>query len=341
MNGHQRISAALHGTMPDTVPVMLHNFQVAARESGITMAEFRRNPQALAGAFIAAVEQYGFDGVIVDVDTVTLAEAAGVPIDAPMDQPARARGALLHDLRDVHSLPPVDLRSSQRVHVWLEGTRLLKQHFADEVFVRGNCDQCPFTLAALVRGIDAWMIDLLDPGSEENVRALLEYCTGITTQFIALMAATGADMVSNGDSTAGPELISPMLYRRFAFPYEQRIVAAAHQSGLPYALHICGNTDSILETMAATGADALELDYKTDVVRAHALLQNRATFIGNIDPSAVLARGTVQEVTAAVDALLRVFAGTPRFILNAGCALPPDTPSANIRALIQAAREFR
>ena len=105
MNGRQRISAALHGTMPDTVPVMLHNFQVAARESGVTMAEFRRNPQALAGAFIAAVEQYGFDGVIVDVDTVTLAEAAGVPVDAPMDQPARARGALLHDLRDVHSLP--------------------------------------------------------------------------------------------------------------------------------------------------------------------------------------------------------------------------------------------
>ena len=39
--------------------------------------------------------------------------------------------------------------------------------------------------------------------------------------------------------------------------------------------------------------------------------------------------------------LLQVFADTPRFVLNAGCAIPRSTPSANIHAMIRTAREFR
>jgi len=341
MNGHERIAAALRGEWPDRVPVMLHNFQMAAREYGVTMEQFRRDPHAIAGAFIASVERYGYDGVLLDVDTVTLAQAAGVPVDSPEDQPARACGARLKALRDVRDLPPVDLASFPRAQVWLEASRLLKNHFGAEVFVRSNCDQSPFTLAALLRGIDHWMADLLDPAAREDCHALLNYCTGITNQFVTLMAATGADMVSNGDSAAGPDLISPALYRTFAFPYEQHIVAAAHARRVPYALHICGNTDLILESMLATGADALELDYKTDIARAHTRMHHRATFIGNVDPSGVLARGAQSDVEASVRALLKAFADTPRFILNAGCALPPDTPSANLRTFIRTAREFR
>ena len=37
---------------------------------------------------------------------------------------------------------------------------------------------------------------------------------------------------------------------------------------------------------------------------------------------------------------LRVFADTPGFILNAGCAIPAETPPANLRAMIAAARGF-
>jgi len=320
---------------------MLHNFQMAAREHGISMDRFRRDPQALAGAFIAAVERYGYDGVVVDVDTATLAEAAGVPVDLPQNEPARVKGRLVHDLREVGSLTPVDLRNSERAQVWLEGSRLLKQHFGDTIWIRGNCDQSPFTLAALLRGMEHWMTDLLDPNRSADVTALLEYCYTLTTQFIALMAETGVDMVSNGDSTAGPAMISPALYRRFALPYEKRVITFAHQLGLPYILHICGDTGPILEDMVATGADGLDIDYKTDVTRAHEVMQHRTVFVGNIDPSGVLALGSPENVASSVSQLLHVFADTPRFVLNAGCALPPGTPSENIRMLMSTARGFR
>ena len=80
-------------------------------------------------------------------------------------------GGLLTSLERVPDLPSVDIRRFPRVQVWLEGVRLLKRHFGDEVYVRGNCDQCPFTLASLLRGMDDWMMDLMDPEKEESVES--------------------------------------------------------------------------------------------------------------------------------------------------------------------------
>jgi uroporphyrinogen decarboxylase len=339
MNGCQRIRAVLEGRPHDGPPVMLHNFMMAAAEAGVTMAQYRRDPVALARCHIEAVEKYGYDGILVDVDTVTLAGAAGVPVLFPEDEPAVSRGALLSSLEQAPDLEPADVAVYPVVQVWLEAVRILKRHFGDEVYLRGNCDQCPFSLASCLRGAAEWMMDLMDPANEEADHVLLEYCTGVTEQFLALMAATGCHMLSNGDSPAGPSLVSPRLYRTFAWPYEKRIAAAAHHLGLPYALHICGKTEPILEDMAATGAGALELDYKTDVRRAaEVLARSGTTFIGNLDPSAVVALGAPAEVETRTAELIEVFAGSRRFILNAGCAIPASTPPANIHAMIHAAR---
>jgi uroporphyrinogen decarboxylase len=320
---------------------MLHNFMMAAREAGVTMQQFRRDPAAIARSFIQAVEVYGYDGIVVDVDTVTLAGAAGVPIDLPKDEPARTSGSLLSDLQEVDALAPVDVGAYEGVQAWLEAVRLLKAHFGDEILIRGNCDQCPFTLASMLRGSEAWLIELLDPDERERVERLLQHCTDITLQFIRLMATTGAHMVSNGDSFAGPELISPDLYRECALPYEKQVVALSHALNLPYILHICGNTAPIIQDMIASAPDGLDLDYKTDVQLAHRIMKDRAVFVGNIDPSGILAMGTPGLVEKTTVRLLEVFADTPRFVLNAGCAIPPVTPPENLKAMIRAARLFQ
>ncbi|MBM3310352.1 MAG: uroporphyrinogen decarboxylase [Candidatus Aminicenantes bacterium] len=338
MNGFQRISAALRGEKPDRVPVMLHNFLMAAREAGYSQSRFRSDPNAVARSFIKAVETYGYDGILVDVDTVTLAEAVSVRVDHPEDQPARWAGPALSSLEAVEDLPPPDVGRHPRVQVWLEAVRRLKSYFGGEVFVRGNCDQAPFSLAGMMRGPADWMMDLLDDRRHDAAMALLEYCAAAGVEFIRLMAGAGADMVSNGDSPAGPSCISPSLYRRFAQPFERRLADEAHALGLPYALHVCGQTDLILEDMLATGADALELDHKTDSRKAHAAMKDKAVFIGNIDPSAVLALGSPEEVAAKTRELIAVFFGTSGFILNAGCAIPAETPPANLRAMISAAK---
>lgn len=333
MVAKERISNALVGLPSDRIPVMLHNFMMAAREAGVSMHEFREDPEVMASVMIRSVEKYQFDGILVDLDTVTLAGALGVPVDFPEHEPARSTGGMLADLSEVHRLKPIDISGYRYVRNWLEAVRLIKNQLGDSVYVRGNCDQAPFSLAGMVRGSAEWMMDLY-LASEEDKIALLEYCTDATCQFIRLMAQTGCDMVSNGDSPAGPDLIPPELYIQYAFPYEKRVAEEAHKAGLPYTLHICGNTDLILDSMLETGADAFELDYKTDIQKIANTFAGRATLIGNIDPSGVLALGKIEEIRRKTKELVEIMGPSNRFILNAGCAIPAETPEENLRAML-------
>jgi len=339
MNGYERITAALHNKKPDTTPIMLHNFMMAVREHGVTMKRFRNDPLVIADSFISSVEKYGYDGIMIDVDTVTLAGAVGVPVDFPENQPARTHQGCLENLEDVKSLKPPAIEQYNYIRIWVEAVRLLKEYFKDEIYIRGNCDQAPFSLASMMRGAQNWMLDLV-MAEEGRVVELLEYCTEATSQFLKLMAQTGCDMLSNGDSPAGPDMISPDMYEKFAFPFEKKVVEVAHNTGLPYTLHICGNTDLILGKMLETGLDAVELDYKTDIKKIFDIYHNKAVLIGNIDPSSVLALGTVEDVRNKTLELLEIYKDSNRFILNAGCAIPAETPSENLKAMIKVAREF-
>jgi len=227
MTGKERIEAALKGTWPDKRPIMLHNFMLAARVHGLTMKQYRENPRDAAEAHISFVERYDLDAVFIDVDTCTTAGAVGVPIDYPEDEPARVSGSQLLQLADVDHLEPVDISKDRYVQNWLEICCLVKEHFGDEKCVRGNCDQAPFSLASMMRGTINFMMDL--PSGDERIFRLLEYCQDACFQFIDLMSQTGVDMVSNGDSPAGPDMISPQMYRTFALPYETSLVKRAHE----------------------------------------------------------------------------------------------------------------
>ena len=154
-----------------------------------------------------------------------------------------------------------------------------------------------------------------------------------------LMATTGADMLSSGDSLSGPDVISPKLYARFAQPYETRIAAHAHALGFPYVLHICGKTDKILGGMIETGADGMELDYKTDVGLANSPDERP----GGVHRQYRSVGGAGEQHTRRVSGRRPrggrgVSGAIPRFVLNAGCAIPPTTPPENLRALIEAGR---
>ena len=331
----------MEGRYADTVPVMLHNFLMAADEAGFSQAEYRNDPKKLAESHIRAVERYEYDGVVADMDTTVLAGAAGVPVSFPEDEPARVHEPLLRSITEVSTLKPVRIEDYRYVQIWLDAVRLLVDHFGDQIYIRGNCDQSAFSLATMLRTPAQFMMDLYDEEHSGLVLDLLEYCADVSRQFIALMAQTGCHMVSKGDSPAGPAMISPQMYERFALPYEKRDVEEAHRHGLPFALHICGDTTRILDRMVESGAHAIELDYKTDSELTHEACRDRVTFMGNIDPSGTLARGTEEQVIKETTALLTLFSDTPRFVLNAGCAIPRGTPSRNIEALVRTAREFR
>ena len=189
----------------------------------------------------------------------------------------------------------------------------------------------------MMRGAQNWMLDLM-MAEEGRIVELLEYCTDATSQFLKLMAQTGCDMLSNGDSPAGPDMISPDMYVKYALPYEKKIADLTHELGKHYLLHICGNTGAILDEMINTGADALEIDYKTDVNLMRKACGDRVTVSGILNPSGALLNGRPEDVTKEVQALLKVYSQSPCLIACSGCALPPDTPAENIFAFVEAVR---
>ncbi|MCP3930097.1 MAG: hypothetical protein GY705_13465 [Bacteroidetes bacterium] len=336
MNGYTRINTVLNGQWPDQRPIMLHNFMPAAREAGYSMKTYCTDSDAVVNAHIQAVEKYELDGIVLDIDTAVLAHAVGVPVDFPEFEPARAHGKCIKSLEVVPDLEPPDLSKNERVIIALEAAVQLKQYFGDEIFLRGNCDQAPFSLAAMMRSMGDWMMDLLM--ENEHVFDLLEYCTHVCLQFVDLMASTGVHMISNGDSPAGPDLISPEMYRKFALPYEKKVVERVHAHGLPYMLHICGDTLPILPYMPLSQLDSVELDYKTDIKSIHEMYKDKIVFSGNIDPSGVMAIGSPKMIEEKLTELLTIYEDSPRLILNAGCALPYSTPEENIRKFIQVVR---
>ena len=62
--------------------------------------------------------------------------------------------------------------------------------------------------------------------------------------------------------------------------------------------------------------------------------------IGNLDPSGVIKYGSPELVRQKTEELLEIYRGSPRLMINAGCAIPPDTPSNNIRTMVETTHQF-
>jgi uroporphyrinogen-III decarboxylase len=110
------------------------------------------------------------------------------------------------------------------------------------------------------------------------------------------------------------------MYREFALPYEQRIFTAVKEKGAIPRLHICGNTTHLLQDMALSDAQIVDIDWMVDLSQAAEAL-GETIVCGNLDPVAVFLLGTPKQVRQAALALLPV--ATEPFI--ASLATNPKT----------------
>jgi uroporphyrinogen decarboxylase len=192
----------------------------------------------------------------------------------------------------------------------------------------------------MVRGIEEFLMELIEQPDNPRIAQLMEVCYQSHLAVHRALAKAGAHLTSMGDSLAGPDVTSPRMFQRFARPYEERLVADLAADGIFVVIHICGDTSRILDQLAEYAPCGFELDYKTDAQKAKRTVGKCHALFGNIDPSGVLAQGTVAQVREATRELIAIWKPEGRFILNAGCAIPPTAPPENIHALVEAAKEF-
>lgn len=337
----ERTLKTLRHERPDRVPVSLPNFMVTARMvAPDAFADFFHSGEAMAEGQLAAWRRFGHDVLILENGTAALAEACGVKVVYQSETAPVAKEPAIRSLDEVANLRVPDPYRDPILSELLKATRIVVKETARKAFVMGRADQGPFSLASEIRGMEAFMIDLASGEQPEKVHQLLDYCRQVVTRFALAQVEQGAHCTSIGDSPSGPDVLSPRFYRKYAWPYVKQMADELNAQGVLLSYHICGNATAIIGDMVASGAPMIELDQKADQKKAKSAALGKATLVGPVDPNAVMALGSPDEVTEACRVAIENMAEGGGFILGPGCALPATTPDENIDAMIEAARRF-
>ncbi len=344
MNALERCQAVLRGEVPDRVPVIPQDAHVAAHLAGLNHLEYARDPRKRAAAIIEQRERFGYDGMIMGGDTVCLAESVGVKAIYSETNAPRWAGACLTDYSTVDTLELPDPTRDGRLPVWVETVRRVADAVGTECLIIARADQGAFSLASMMRGMETFMMDLVEAQSDETLKErihkLLQFCNDAQFAFIKALAAAGAHVVTTGDSIAGPSVCSPAYYREFCLPYETQMVQRCNRIGIPYSIHICGFCDPILADWMTAQAPLWEIDHKTTFEKARAVTKGKVTLIGNLDTSSVMYSGTPDDVKQAAKKVIDACRPECGLILSSGCLLAGNTSVDNMQALSDAAREY-
>jgi uroporphyrinogen decarboxylase len=348
MNSRERMLCAAALRKPDVVPVAPYMGNHGSWVAGFAIGEYCRSGKVMAEAQYKAWQVYGQDAVVAQSDNYYIAEGFGIETDHYIDSTPTLKTPVVKDLEDITRLEVPDPRKAGRMPVYLEAISRLRELTQGEVFVRAP-GTGPFALASHLIGTERFLIELaeVEPNSraEDLLRQLVEICNQALIAFAKACFDHGAHGVQAGDSLASNDMISPAMYRQWAFPYEKKffdalnLYAATH--GGTTLLHICGNQTRVLVDMADTGARIIELDSKVDLKVAKQMIGARVCLLGNLNPVTVLLQGSPLDVELAAEAAIAAAAEGGGYMLGSGCEVPPGAPQENLKAMVRAARKSR
>jgi [methyl-Co(III) methanol/glycine betaine-specific corrinoid protein]:coenzyme M methyltransferase len=328
MNCVDRFLRVLNGEPADRAPVIGVTSVVTVdlmRQVGTRWPDAHHDPEQMVRAGAAAHVVCGLESVKVPFDMAVEAGALGADIDYGSE-------ATLPKIRT----PPFsesdkfafedDLLARGRFPVVLEAVRIARRKYAESVPVISSM-LGPFTLSGCLFGVETLLVWMIE--EPEKVQAAMAKATRLVSMYIRGQFDAGAHVVQVSEPTASGDLISPAQYLEHVAPYHRKLTAGTDR---PVITHICGNITRHLPHLASAGFRGVSFDAKTDVQAARTHLKGKAALIGYV-PTSLLRDGSPEEVRAAARQCLTEGVDA----LNAGCAVAPDTPLDNIRAMIAAA----
>ncbi len=322
----------------DRIPCTCHLGEYGSRLINVSVGAYHHSSDLMVRGARSVFREFRLDSVSVGPDLLGLPEALGSRLAfSDRERPQLAEPAI-KSYGDLERINEADPERDGRLPLYLAALERIDHFIGAEVKV-GTGIGGPFTTAALLRGIDDFLRDLLI--NPEFVHSLLERACASILRYMQAARARGFSC-SIGEPLASGNVISPRHFRQFAKPYLTRICEWARQeSGKGPTLHICGDTKAIWPDMADTGASFLSLDNTIDLREAKEAVGDRVGLTGNVPPVDVLMDGTPGEVAEVARACIGKAFDTPKgFVLSSGCTVPLDAPPANIRAMVEAAGRF-
>jgi uroporphyrinogen decarboxylase len=335
MTGLQRTRAAIRGAPVDRPPVFPILIAPACQLTGVRQRDYNLDPAVMADTLLRARALCGFDGIYVSRDNWVYHEALGGDLAFPPDDESFTKTPLLDSLTGWTALAVPDPPRARGMQTVLEAARRVMAEAGDTFYVQANIDTGPFSLAAVLRGTENFLLDLAT-ADEKDIGDLLEFCTEVVVAYGRAMIATGVHGIQFGDATAS--LVSPADFARFVLPWQRRALAALGGNDCDLWVHICGSTGHILPLMRDLPFQGFEVDAKVGMAAARESLGEAIALKGNLDTTFLLQR-TPTEVTAACRDILCSAGSGARVVLSPGCGVPRMTPLENLRAMVRASEE--
>jgi uroporphyrinogen decarboxylase len=205
-----------------------------------------------------------------------------------------------------------------------------------DLFVASSPIGITMNTYAILRGRVQGMLDFYD--RPQFVEHVMQLQAEAAIRAGEKLLSAGIDCFYIGDPSSSGSLISPQHFERFCLPAYQTFCRHFRHSDILIYIHICGNSRIILEMMADSGAHVVEpLDPLggVSVADAKQRIGHKVGLMGGVN-TLTLWMGTPDEVRA--EAIQKCREGGPYgYILAAGDMVPPETPLANLQALVDVA----
>jgi len=221
------------------------------------------------------------------------------------------------------------------MRVLLDAIAAVKSRLGDTVCVTGRT-AAPFSSAALTFGLtETVMMPMTQP---EFLREALLFFEEYQTLFGLDQIRAGADAIWFGDCNASGHLISPDAYRAFAMEPARRVSGAYKEAGGIVIYHASEELPACVDLQADAGFSILSVGPGIAIETAREIVAGRVCLSGNVDPIAVLAGGTPDDVRAHVERVVENVSRHGGHVMNSGEMVPRHTPEENVRTFVETAR---
>lgn len=254
------------------------------------------------------------------------------PCDSPIAYP-------ISNEKDLQKLNIPDPTKPKRLDDIKTALKLTHNEIA---VIGGICG--PFSIAYLTMGYETLCLSLFD--NPDLVIQVHEIATDFLIEAAKRIIDTGADVVYIGEDLGfktGP-FLSPSQYRRFTFPFLEKLIHSIRARGMPVLLHSDGNLNLILEDLIRMGINALnpiEIDAGMDLFEIKKKYGKRICLVGGISNS-VLCDGNPEEVKKEVKRALDIASPGGGYIPCSDSGdLRDEMPLENIEAMIETIKNYR
>ena len=311
----------------------------ATRARAGSFLDLCKNPELACEVTIQPLERFPLDAAILFSDILTIPDAMGLGLyfgegEGPrFERPVRSKA-------EVDALGVPDPEGELRYV--MDAVRTIRRELDGRVPLIGFSGS-PWTLATY----------MIEGGSTKNfalskgmmfdqpalMHALLGKLADSVTGYLNAQIAAGAQAVQIFDTWGGT--LTPRDYKAFSLDYMQRIVNGLTREAdgrkVPVILFTKGG-GQWLEAMADTGADALGLDWTTDIGEARERVGHRVALQGNLDPSTLYASPEV--IRRSVAEILAGYGKGSGHVFNLGHGIHPEIPPEHAAAFVEAVHDL-